>query len=932
MFVFASRAAGLCVDQEAPAVCNTESNLGQLDAEESNVLDDQISVSLLQTRMQRVRSSSLLQQFGQAEHEGDFAIGGSSNSTCHPSTDKGCSSMCLNLKMTDDKAKDGEADDSNSCPLFEWSMKSCGYTMPESREKKEENPMDCAVNILRMNVMPAEINATVKLLEKCVEDVPAEDAGKCRAGFTLIKNEIIAWNAEMALKMKAKDLRKTLYIAITKAGAAFKTKSNEQDAIDALSGALELAEDLPGHYLTEDIYTAREFLDKLGPIPPVRAELEAAIRDSKSAMNEKAFYQVRNAVVRLNVSIVGADEMNLGTPLPAAKQLLKDLGELSSVLVNFKDSIADANISLGTKTGMGESITALNSSLIRAELVGLTDQVPLAKGMLKKLVKCDTALENLKQASGHGRMVLTAGHQGLEPLSDAILWLNSTVAQAEAFSVGDDELILTAVETLDTLKYIHGSRAALHTAIEHAMGVLANNSGVLSDDAEETAIAVLEPAVEWGEDVGLENGLPVGKDLMKQLKNVESAKEDMARSLAHGNSSLNAKAGEDEAIRVLTMALERFDHLNLTASVPEANHELDALKVRKTAKTHLQAATAAARRSLRSRSGEVEAISGLNASIHEVNRTGLRMEADIGYKLLLRLINTLEAKRRLTDALGKAVPLRKVKMEGINDTVPKVTFNRTGYAPQELPVVLNGTDDGDADFEEHILSLNMAIEGAKLMGVIDPAMEMQLEHMHRMKEAFSSLTEAIQAGSGTMASKHGVDASISLLATATKEAKKEGLSLKVDHAEHLLHDLRRIQPARQEIEEAILQGNISVNTVNHMAEAILRLGDAVKVSEGLDLPYRLDEAKALLARLNGVKEAYVDLKAAIVQGEISIDREEGEEAAISELEQSIGAAEEVDMHREVPVAVDLLQELMHMNADHQKMATAIDKGADKLAA
>jgi len=922
--IFASVAVGRCVAEERSAACNADSNL--IDAEDSNGL------TLLQTRAQRVRSSSSLLQFGQAEHEANFAVGASSNSTCHPSSDKGCQSMCLNLKMTDDKSKDGEAAAaSNSCPLFEWSMKSCGYMMPESREKAEENPMDCAVNILRMNVMPAEINATVQLLQKCVDDVPAEDATKCRAGFTLIKNEITAWNAETVLKMKAKDLRKTLYLAITKAGAAYKTKSNEQEAIDALTGALELAEDLPGHYLTEDIYTAREFLDKLGPIPPVRAELEAAIQQGKMAMNTKSFYPVQNAVVRLNISILGADEISLGAPLPAGKQLLKDLDDLKSVLVNFKESIADANVSLGTKTGMHESITALNSSLIRAEMVGLTEQVPLAKGMLTNLVKFATALENLKKASAHGKMVLTAGHQGLQPLSDAILWLNSTVSQAEELSVGDDESILAAVEALDTLKYIHGSRAALHTAIEHAKGVLANNSGILSDDAEETAIAVMEPAVDWGEDVGLENGLPVAKDLMKQLKSVESAKEDMARALAHGNSSINAKAGEEEAIRVLTIALERFDHLNLTAAVPEANHELEALKVRKTAKAHYQAATAAARKSLRSRSGEVEAISGLNASIHEVNRTGLRMEADIGYRLLLQLMNALEAKRRLTDALGKAVPVRKVKIDAINDTVPRVSFNRTGFAPQELPAVQNGTDDGDDDFEEHIFSLNVAINGAKLMGVIDPAMEMQLEHMHRLKNAYSSLTEAIRSGSESMASKHGVEASITVLATAVKEAQKQGLSLKVEHGQRLLRDLHRIQPARQEMEAAILQGNISVNTVNHMAEAILRLNDAIKVNEELNLPYRLDEAKALFERLNGVKTAYVDLKAAIVQGEISIDREEGEEAAIAELEQSIAAAEEVDMHREVPVAVDLLQELMHMNADHQKMSTAIDKGADRLA-
>jgi len=54
--------------------------------------------------------------------------------------------------------------------------------------------------------------------------------------------------------------------------------------------------------------------------------------------------------------------------------------------------------------------------------------------------------------------------------------------------------------------------------------------------------------------------------------------------------------------------------------------------------------------------------------------------------------------------------------------------------------------------------------------------------------------------------------------------------------------------------------------------------------------------------------------------------EEGEEAAIAELNTAIENADKIDLHKGLPIAVDLLHELMHMNAQHQQLHAAMDPG------
>jgi len=204
-------------------------------------------------------------------------------------------------------------------------------------------------------------------------------------------------------------------------------------------------------------------------------------------------------------------------------------------------------------------------------------------------------------------------------------------------------------------------------------------------------------------------------------------------------------------------------------------------------------------------------------------------------------------------------------------------------------------------------------------------MQMRLEHVAGLKRDYDALREAIRAGNASWISKDDVAESIELLTTAISGSVEDGLVIGVKTAKKLLALLVQIQPAMDEYKAAVAQGNISLNTVSHMGESILRLDNAVDTHRKLhlktDIPITVGEV--LVARLEREKEAYVNLKASIVAGEVALDKEEGEEAAIVELNAAIDEAKAVNLHRELPVAIDLLQELVHMNAEHQKMAEAV---------
>lgn len=73
-----------------------------------------------------------------------------------------------------------------------------------------------------------------------------------------------------------------------------------------------------------------------------------------------------------------------------------------------------------------------------------------------------------------------------------------------------------------------------------------------------------------------------------------------------------------------------------------------------------------------------------------------------------------------------------------------------------------------------------------------------------------------------------------------------------------------------------------------------------------------------------MKKAFVTLKASVLQGQIALKTEQGEEAAIAELNSAIEAADAIDLHKGMQDAVILLHELMHMNAEKQQIQAAMN--------
>jgi len=260
----------------------------------------------------------------------------------------------------------------------------------------------------------------------------------------------------------------------------------------------------------------------------------------------------------------------------------------------------------------------------------------------------------------------------------------------------------------------------------------------------------------------------------------------------------------------------------------------------------------------------------------------------------------------------------------VDDKQPEMVFNRTGYRVEDLPTVAGGTDDGDSDFDEHIKALVSAISDAKHKGVIDPEMLAQLASMKNLKVAYSDLQAAGDLGAEALKNKEAIADAVVRLTAALEEARDHGLELGVSRAADLLAKLNVIQPARDEMKASILQANVSMRTVSGMDRALMRLNQAIDVNKQLGLFQEVPKAKKLVQDLLVVKKTFVELKAAVLQGEIALKTEQGEEAAIAELNAAIEAADEIDLHKGLPIAVDLLHELMHMNAEKQQVQAAMN--------
>jgi len=848
--------------------------------------------------------------------------------TCEPGME-GCKSMCWWLKMTD-------KDRSTSCPLFERPLVTCGYAgyieVQDRVGGAVGDPLDCTVELVRKTVSGSDVDYYVGELQSCVAALPEDVNTTCKMPLSLLRAEISDWKTEVSLKARAQIIGKQLLVAIAEAKAALESMTNQDESIDKLSHLLKTAEELPGHYLADKIRTARAYLDRLAPIPAVREELESALSDGRTAMSQQGLFAVNAAIIWIRSAIHKAERVELGEPLPIANHLLEDLVKLKSVLLELQDATFDGNVSIGTKSEMPQAIQGLKLALAKAAGVtaenGLSQAIQVAESVQVRLERMEEVVEALENNTQQGQTVLTVpGYKGRQELQAAVTELNATIRDADALDLDNRPETSFALETLDNLTYDLNSRNALHSAVEHGRHVLSVNRSSPTDDAEEEALSMLKPAIAWGDDVGLHNGLPVAREIVHQLEQVEHAKEQMVLALLNGNASLTAKTGEDAAIQNLKIAVSVYDTLQIT-STAEATRQLQMLEERQNARSTLERATEMANTSLTTRTGEDDAIAALNASIVEAARVGLGADAAIANHTLEHVEEFAAVDHQLERALARTTPepptTTSVAPEVSDPEVAvNVTFNRTGVRTEQLPEPVVSHDDTDGNFTEHIEALEHVIEVGREDGVVDPQMERQVRQLRTQQSARDMMDSAIAQGERAVDNKTGIIDAIINLTTATKEAEETGLTLGLPRAEELLQQLNLIKPARDEIYEAILQANVSLRTVSGMDVSLARLNAAINVCQTLDLTQWIPDAESVRDELTNVRSAFMHLRSAVMQGEIALEAEEGEEAAITELEEAIDEADNMDMHKHMEIAVDLMHELAHMNAEHQRMQAAI---------
>jgi hypothetical protein len=859
-------------------------------------------------------------------HVDNYANAQAITRTCNLEEQEDCKSMCRWLKMTDKETEEGK------CPLFEWQLKSCSYVSPDQRADGEEAyPIDCAVNFLRTPVLAGDVGNYVHQLDLCISNLPAKVNRTCSLALDLVRGEVSDWKTEAGLVADAVVVRELLGNASSQAQVAIDTKSHEQEAIDALSEALGEAEKLPGHYLVEDVHLARGYLDQLGPIPAVRLQLSGALEDGKHAFETTNLFRVKEAMVWLQVAINKAERYRLGKPLPEARKILADLEVLKAALMDLKQAIFIGNMSVDTKSNVVASERLLNASMTRASRAGLHSEMPIAKDLFVKLSAMDQAVSLAGTAAARGKAILeTNGNKGRTSLKDSVKELNSSITRALELGLDDNATVADATAVLDKVKWVKEAREALHRSTINGRKVLEEFGDILNDDAEEKAHDTLIPAITWANEVGLQRGVPVSNDLVIQLEAAEKAKESMAKALSLGNATLKAKSRIQRAIDVLKGAIVQNAKANVTAGTKLAREEIAMLQALLDAKASLSAAAVMTNESLHTRSRYEETLEALNTSIGEGEDVGLKPEVVIAKLQMSKLKDFAEADAKLVAALAERAPVPgPPKPAKLNDTVPLTVFNRTGYRVEDLPDVPNGADDGDNDFDEHIRSIGLAISRGKRKGVVDPEMKAQLAREIGMRDAYRMLREATEYGTEALDNKTHIEVSILQLTAALKEANEMGMSLGVRAGQTLLDKLNILQPARDELQASILQANVSMHTVSGMDASLVRLSEALELNSKLELFGSLPKARRLMAALMKLKKAFVDVKAAVMQGQIALKQEAGEEAAIAELNAAIEAADEVNLHKGLPVAVDLLNELIHMNAQHQQLQAAMDPAGER---
>jgi len=516
------------------------------------------------------------------------------------------------------------------------------------------------------------------------------------------------------------------------------------------------------------------------------------------------------------------------------------------------------------------------------------------------------------------------GNKGIKSLDATIDGLNTTIGVAQGLGLTDNQTVANAIGSLDNLLYIRNARTALNDAVVKGHKVLNYNGAKLDDDLEEIAIARLQPAATWARGVGLKNGIHVADATARLLTLVEEAKENMTLALQIGNHSLESRSGIDNAISALEAAITGSMAVNVSAGVPTAQKELKMLRALVGARAACLAAAEAANASLFQRSGYQEAMVALNKSSSIAAKVGLMSESEIGKDQLKMLKLFADADRALTAAAAKFAPARSAPVvKALNDTRPVTKFKRNGLKPENLPNVPGAADDADRDFREHERVLAAAIATARRRGLVDSDKQAQLATETAMRQAFGMLQKASAVSSESLEKKTNIDLAITSISAAIEECKEMNMYLGLPEAQAQLEQLLIIQPARDELVASMLQANVSMHTVSGLDAAIVRLQAAMDLNQQLEMFAQMTKAQKLKDDILFVKNVYVALKAAILQGQIAMKNEEGEEAAITELDRAIEAADGINLHKSVKLGTDVLHQLVHLNAQHQQMQAAM---------
>jgi len=342
----------------------------------------------------------------------------------------------------------------------------------------------------------------------------------------------------------------------------------------------------------------------------------------------------------------------------------------------------------------------------------------------------------------------------------------------------------------------------------------------------------------------------------------------------------------------------------------------------------LEDAVLHANRTLRAKVVHPSAIADLNASIARALSSGLKMEPAIAEQQLDRLKALKNALDDIHVVIGANAPARSpVQLAGVYDhqravniTVPE---QDTGLKVADLPEVPGSRDDGDRDFEEHIRRLNSSIATARHFGLVDPEMLEQVEQLQKFQDAWDMLNVSMQDGQRALESKDGLYRAAVRVEDAIQLAQKVGLKVGVSKARHMLSELWVLPKVKSELEAAIFQGGIAMRHKTGIHDALVRLNGALGEAGRFGLHSKQRQGEKLRDRLAATSEAWLQLRAATVQGTVALRLEHGEDAAIDALKSAIAGADSAGLSSETPDAAELLGELQHMNEAHQSIESAI---------